>query len=74
MIDFTLDVQMQSGSLIDTLERRRAKAEGKAVIDFAFHSVINNGSAPTLKENQDASTGSFRSRVGRDAVSALSLT
>jgi dihydropyrimidinase len=50
VIDFTLDLNMQNGSLMDTLERRRAKAEGRAVIDFAFHSVINNGADSTLKE------------------------
>lgn len=50
VIDFTLDLAMQNGSLRDTLERRRAKAEGKAVIDFAFHSVITNGADATLRE------------------------
>src|SRR5687768_4497377 len=37
VIDFTLDLAMKGGSLMDIVERRRAKAEGKAVIDFAFH-------------------------------------
>jgi len=50
VIDFTIDLSMQGGSLIDTVERRRAKAEGKAVIDFAFHCLINNGADATLAE------------------------
>jgi dihydropyrimidinase len=50
VIDFTIDLSMQGGSRIDTVERRRAKAEGKAVIDFAFHCLINNGADATLAE------------------------
>ena len=50
VIDFTLDLKTMGGPLLDTLERRREKAEGKAVVDFAFHSVINNGSDRTLED------------------------
>lgn len=50
VIDFTLDLNMRAGSLMETVERRRAKAEGKAVIDFAFHCVINSGGDDTLAE------------------------
>ena len=50
VIDFTLDLKTMGGPLLDTLERRREKAEGKAVVDFAFHSVINNGADRTLED------------------------
>ncbi len=50
VIDFTLDLNMPKGSLVDALERRREKAEGRAVVDFAFHSVVNDGSEQTLAD------------------------
>jgi len=37
VIDFTLDLKTLGGPLLDAVENRREKAEGKAVIDFAFH-------------------------------------
>lgn len=50
VIDFTLDLDMQGGSLMEIVERRRAKAEGRAVVDFGFHCVVNNGSPQTLAD------------------------
>jgi dihydropyrimidinase len=50
VIDFTLDLEMPKGSLMETVERRRARAEGRAVIDFAFHCVVNSGAPATLAE------------------------
>ena len=45
VIDFTLDLKTLGGPLLDAVEKRREKAEGKAVIDFAFHCVVQ---APRL--------------------------
>ena len=50
VIDFTLDLKTLDGPLLDAVEKRREKAEGKAVIDFAFHCVVNNGGDDTLRE------------------------
>jgi dihydropyrimidinase len=50
VIDFALDFSGQRGSLIERIERRRSQAEGKAVIDFAFHCGINDGSDSTLDD------------------------
>lgn len=50
VIDFTLDLDMRTDSLLDALERRREKAEGRAVIDFAFHAVVRDGSERTLSD------------------------
>jgi dihydropyrimidinase len=50
VIDFTLDLKTLGGPLLDAVEKRREKAEGKAVIDFAFHCVVNDGGDDTLQE------------------------
>jgi len=50
IIDFTLDLKTLGGPLLDAVEKRREKAEGKAVIDFAFHCVVNDGGDDTLRE------------------------
>ncbi len=50
VIDFALDFSGQRGSLLERIERRRAQAEGNAVIDFAFHCGINDGSDSTLDD------------------------
>jgi dihydropyrimidinase len=50
VIDFALDFSGQVGSLVERVERRRAQAEGKAVIDFAFHCGVNDGSDRTLDD------------------------
>src|SRR5207249_9629315 len=46
----TLDLKTLGGPLLDAVEKRREKAEGKAVIDFAFHCVVNDGGDDTLRE------------------------
>src|SRR5437762_7216626 len=50
IIDFTLELKTLGGPLLDAVETRRAKAEGKAVSDFACHCVVNDGGAQTLRE------------------------
>jgi len=50
VIDFALDFSGKPGSLVERLQRRRAQAEGKAVIDFAFHCGVNDGSDSTLDD------------------------
>jgi dihydropyrimidinase len=50
VIDFALDFSGQPGSLVERIKRRRAQAEGKAVIDFAFHCGVNDGSDRTLDD------------------------
>src|SRR2546430_10115041 len=50
VIDFTLDLKTLGGPLLDAVEKRREKAEGKAVVDFAFHCVVNDGGDDTLRE------------------------
>jgi dihydropyrimidinase len=50
VIDFALDFSGQPGSLVERIQRRRAQAEGKAVIDFAFHCGVNDGSDATLDD------------------------
>jgi dihydropyrimidinase len=50
VIDFALDFSGKPGSLVERIQRRRAQAEGKAVIDFAFHCGVNDGSDSTLDD------------------------
>jgi len=48
VIDFTLDLSLQGLPPLEQFERRRRQAEGRAVVDFGFHSVISDGSDETL--------------------------
>jgi dihydropyrimidinase len=50
VIDFALDFSGKPGSLVERVQRRRAQAEGKAVVDFAFHCGVNDGSDATLAD------------------------
>jgi dihydropyrimidinase len=50
VIDFALDFSGKPASLVDRIQRRREQAEGNAVIDFAFHCGVTDGSDPTLDD------------------------
>ncbi len=50
VIDFTLDMSLQGLPPIEQFKRRRERAEGRAVLDFGFHSVISDGSDDTLAQ------------------------
>jgi dihydropyrimidinase len=47
-IDFAF--QEPGSTLIDIFRKREAEAKGQAVIDYAFHSGITDGSASTIRE------------------------
>jgi dihydropyrimidinase len=52
MIDFA--VQAKGKSLIDAIERRRDRAEGRAAIDFGLHAAITDWSEKTRREMKAA--------------------